>query len=89
MIVSVFMDDKQPSSLRLAAANDLLEGAYGKPPQAVVGAQNAWRRILEVRWPPPDPKIARKLSNRSRIDWSAFRAARFDVPEFRKEDRHG
>ena len=38
VIASVMMDDKQPASLRLAAANDLLDRAYGKPPQAVVSA---------------------------------------------------
>jgi hypothetical protein len=38
VIASVMMDDKQPASLRLAAANDLLDRGYGKPPQAVVGA---------------------------------------------------
>jgi hypothetical protein len=54
VIASVFMDDKQPAPLRLAAANDLLDRAYGKPPQAVVGTQTR-RRILEVRWLPPDP----------------------------------
>jgi hypothetical protein len=56
VIVSVFMDDNQPASLRLAAANDLLDRAYGKPPQAVVGTQDkVVRKILEVRWLPPDP----------------------------------
>ena len=54
VIASVMMDDKQPASLRLAAANDLLDRAYGKPPQAVVSAQPP-RRILEVRRLPPDP----------------------------------
>jgi hypothetical protein len=54
VIVSVMMDDNQPASLRLAAANDLLDRAYGKPPQAVVGTQPR-RQILEVRWLPPDP----------------------------------
>ena len=54
VIASVMMDDKQPASLRLAAANDLLDRAYGKPPQAVVSAPPP-RRILEVRWLPPDP----------------------------------
>jgi hypothetical protein len=54
VIASVMMDDKQPASLRLAAANDLLDRGYGKPPQAVVGVQPR-RQILEVRWLPPDP----------------------------------
>jgi hypothetical protein len=60
-IVSVLMDEKQPASLRLAAANDLLDHAYGKPPQALVGTQNARRQVLEVRWLPPDP------NDRSRV----------------------
>ena len=60
VIVSVFMDEKQPASLRLAAANDLLDRGYGKPPQAVAGAPPR-RQILEVRWLPPDP------SDRSRL----------------------
>ena len=61
LIASVMMDDKQPASLRLAAANDLLDRAYGKPPQAVVGTEPARRKILEVRWMPPDP------NDRSRV----------------------
>jgi hypothetical protein len=35
VIASVLMDEKQPASLRLAAANDLLDRAYGRPPVAV------------------------------------------------------
>jgi hypothetical protein len=66
VIASVMMDDEQPASLRLAAANDLLDRGYGKPPQAVVGAPPR-RQILEVRWLPPDPAIGRGSSNRSRI----------------------
>ena len=55
-IASVMMDDKQPASLRLAAANDLLDRGYGKPPQAVAAHfQQPTKRILEVRWMPPDP----------------------------------
>jgi hypothetical protein len=54
VIASVFMDEKQPAALRLAAANDLLDRAYGKPPQAVLGTQPR-HQILEVRWLPPDP----------------------------------
>jgi hypothetical protein len=63
VIASVFMDDKQPASLRLAAANDLLDRAYGKPPQAVVGSQPR-RQILQVRWLPPDPNDRSKLIER-------------------------
>jgi hypothetical protein len=56
VIASILMDENQPASLRLAAANDLLDRAYGKPPQAVVGTQDkVVRKILEVRWLPPDP----------------------------------
>jgi hypothetical protein len=29
------MDEKQPPALRLAAANDLLDRAYGRPPVAI------------------------------------------------------
>ena len=61
VIASVMADDKQPASLRLAAANDLLDRGYGKPPQAVVGTQPARRKILEVRWMPPDPNDRSKL----------------------------
>jgi hypothetical protein len=35
VIVSVLRDAKQPASLRLAAANDLLDRAYGRPPVAI------------------------------------------------------
>jgi hypothetical protein len=60
VIASVMMDEKQQASLRLAAANDLLDRAYGKPPQAVVGTETR-RQILEVRWLPPDPNDRSKL----------------------------
>ena len=62
VIASVMMDDKQPASLRLAAANDLLDRGYGKPPQAVAAHfQQQTEQILEVRWLPPDP------NDRSRV----------------------
>jgi hypothetical protein len=60
VIVSVFMDERQPASLRLVAANDLLDRAYGRPPMAVqVGAttgETAPQKVIHVvRWLPPDP----------------------------------
>jgi hypothetical protein len=58
VIVSVFMDDNQPASLRLAAANDLLDRAYGRPPVAVDATtqEMSLKKIIhEVRWLPPDP----------------------------------
>jgi hypothetical protein len=67
VIASVFMDEKQPAALRLAAANDLLDRAYGKPPHAVVGTQPR-RQILQVRWLPPDPMTDRGTSSRNLTD---------------------
>ena len=61
VIASVMMDEKQPASLRLAAANDLLDRGYGKPPQAVVANQDTRRQILEIRWLPPDPNDRSKV----------------------------
>jgi hypothetical protein len=66
VIVSVFMDDKQPASLRLAAANDLLDRAYGRPPVAVqidaATRETAIKKIIhEVRWLPPDPADKSKV----------------------------
>jgi hypothetical protein len=62
VIASILMDENQPASLRLAAANDLLDRAYGKPPQALVGHQDTQvRHIVNVRWLPPDP------NDRSRV----------------------
>jgi hypothetical protein len=60
VIASVMMDEKQPASLRLAAANDLLDRAYGRPPVAVqvdaTTSETAIKKIIhEVRWLPPDP----------------------------------
>ena len=49
---------QQPASLRLAAANDLLDRAYGRPPLAVEvdRRQTEFKRIVhEVRWMNPDP----------------------------------
>jgi hypothetical protein len=62
VIASILMDENQPASLRLAAANDLLDRAYGKPPQAVVGQQDTQvRHTLSVRWLPPDPDDRSRL----------------------------
>ena len=58
VIASVFMDEKQPAALRLAAANDLLDRAYGRPPVAIDATtrEMALKKIIyEVRWMPPDP----------------------------------
>jgi hypothetical protein len=66
VIASVMMDDNQPASLRLAAANDLLDRAYGRPPVAVqvdaTTRETAIKKIIhEVRWLPPDPADKSKL----------------------------
>jgi hypothetical protein len=58
VIASVFMDEKQPAALRLAAANDLLDRAYGRPPVAIDATtrEMSLKKIIhEVRWMPPDP----------------------------------
>jgi hypothetical protein len=58
VIASVFMDEKQPAALRLAAANDLLDRAYGRPPVAIDATtrEMSLKKIIhEVRWLPPDP----------------------------------
>jgi hypothetical protein len=59
VIVSVLMDEKQPASLRLAAANGLLDRAYGRPLVAVqvdeITRETALRKVIEIRWLPPDP----------------------------------
>jgi hypothetical protein len=56
VMVSILMDENQPASLRLAAANDLLDRAYGRPPQAIMPIPDQpVRTIIEARWLPPDP----------------------------------
>jgi hypothetical protein len=58
VLVSVMMDAKQPASLRLTAANDLLDRAYGRPPIAIDATtrEASLKKIIhEVRWLPPDP----------------------------------
>ena len=58
VIASVCMDDNQPAALRLAAANDLLDRAYGRPPVAIDATtrEMSLKKIIhEVRWLPPDP----------------------------------
>src|SRR6516164_224862 len=58
VIASVFMDEKQPAALSLAAANDLLDRAYGRPPVAIDATtrEMSLKKIIhEVRWLPPDP----------------------------------
>jgi len=57
-MASILMDEKQPASLRLAAANDLLDRAYGRPPVAIDATtrETSLKKIIhEVRWMPPDP----------------------------------
>ena len=51
-----------PWVLRLAAADRLMDRAYGKPPQAVVmdatTSETSLRKVIhEVRWLPPDHYI--------------------------------
>jgi hypothetical protein len=60
VITSVMLDAKQPASLRLAAANDLLDRAYGRAPVAVsvdqINREMAVRKIVhQVSWLPSDP----------------------------------
>jgi hypothetical protein len=60
VIASVCMDEKQPAALRLAAANDLLDRAYGRPAVALqvdqTSREMALKKVIhEVRWMPPDP----------------------------------
>jgi hypothetical protein len=58
VIVSVLRDAKQPTSLRLAAANDLLNRAYGRPPVAIDATPQELspnKISHEVRWLEPDP----------------------------------
>ena len=58
VIASVCMDEKQPAALRLAADNDLLDRAYGRPPVAIDATtrEMSLKKIIhEVRWLPPDP----------------------------------
>src|SRR5262249_12026448 len=65
VIVSVFMDEKQPAALRLAAANDLLDRAFGRPPVAIDATtrEMSLKKIIhEVRWLPPDPNDHSKLT---------------------------
>jgi len=52
----VLEDKAMPVELRMAAADRLLDRAYGKPLQALVGHQDTQvRHIFSVRWLPPDP----------------------------------
>ena len=58
VMASILMDENQPASLRLAAANDLLDRAYGRPPIAIDATtrETSLKKIIhEVRWMPPDP----------------------------------
>src|SRR5262245_26518544 len=48
VIASILMDEKQPASLRLAAANDLLDRAYGRQPVVIDAAmrETSLRKII-------------------------------------------
>jgi hypothetical protein len=57
VIAAILMDENQSASLRLAAANDLLDRAYGRPPVAIDATTRDLllkKVIHEVRWLPPD-----------------------------------
>jgi hypothetical protein len=57
VIAAILMDENQPASLRLAAANDLLDRAYGRPPVAIDATTQDLllkKVIHELRWLPPD-----------------------------------
>jgi hypothetical protein len=58
VIASILMDENQPASLRLAAANDLLDRGHGRPAVAIDATTQdlSLKKIVhEVRWLPPDP----------------------------------
>jgi hypothetical protein len=63
VIASILMDENQSASLRLAAANDLLDRAYGRPPVAIDATTQdlSLKKIVHVvRWLPPDPNDTSK-----------------------------
>jgi hypothetical protein len=54
------MDEKQPAAFRLAAANELFDRAYGRPPVAIdatIREMSLSKIIHQVRWLPPDPNV--------------------------------
>ena len=57
---SMISNPNCPWVLRLAAAEKLMDRAYGKPPQGVLmdatSQETSLRKVVhEVRWMPPDP----------------------------------
>ena len=57
---SMVRNENCPWVLRLAAADRLMDRAYGKPPHAVMmdatSQETSLRKVIhEVRWLPPDP----------------------------------
>jgi hypothetical protein len=47
---------------KMAAAKELMNRAFGKPPQSIEAHfQEQKRQILEVRWLPPDPNDRSRL----------------------------
>jgi hypothetical protein len=58
VIASILMDENQPASLRLAAANDLLDRA-----DATTQDLSLNKIIHEVRWLPPDSNDTSKKSS--------------------------
>jgi hypothetical protein len=53
----VLNDKRLSHTYRMQAASELMNRAFGKPPQAIAAPlqQSTKQRILEVRWLPPDP----------------------------------
>ena len=57
------VNNKQLShSYRMQAASELMNRAFGKPPQAIAApSQQSTKEILEVRWGPPRPNDHSKV----------------------------
>ena len=59
-LTEVLNDKRLSHTYRMQAASELMNRAFGKPPQAIA-AQQSTKQILEVRWLPPDPNDHSKV----------------------------
>jgi len=48
VLVQIMLDEKAPPNARIAAADKVIDRAYGRPPQFSTGSQQEFRRACEM-----------------------------------------
>ena len=58
VLVQIILNEKAPPNARVAAANTLLDRAYGKPPQFNTGDAQSFKKAIDM----PDDELATIVS---------------------------